>query len=71
VGTSLLLYFAAVAATSGTSLISGRTEKNLWRHGSQRKAGKRRTRPIIAVTPGTYSDEIRCNPWFPQIPQWA
>ena len=56
-----MVYFAAVAATSCTSWINGRTEKNLCRHGSQRSAGNRNTRPIIAVIPGTYSAEIFCN----------
>ena len=69
VGTSV--YFAGVAATARSSRNNGRTEKNLCRQGSHRNDGSRRMRPIIAVTPGTYSAEIRCNARLPQIPQCA
>lgn len=64
-------YLLGAAAALRSSWRKGLTEKNLWRHGSQRNAGSPRMRPRNAVTPGTCSAEMRCNSWLPQIPQCA
>jgi hypothetical protein len=59
------------AAVTGSSRRSGRTEKNLLRHGSQRSAGNPSSRPKKDITPGTSSGEMRCNSRLPQIRQCA
>ena len=50
---------------------SGRMEKNLFRHDTQRNAGTPRMRPTIDAWPGMFSGAMRCNSRFPQIPQCA
>jgi len=57
--------------SAGADCLIGRMEKNLWRHGSQRKDGKPRMRPRNPVGPGTYSGEIRLRSKFPQMAQCA
>jgi hypothetical protein len=54
-----------------TSRSTGRNEKNLFRHGSQRNAGILNIRPNREVMPGTRSPEIRCNSTLPHILQCA
>jgi hypothetical protein len=64
-------YSLCAAATDRSSRRSGRTEKNLCLHGSQRNAASPRIRQRIVVTPGTCSAEMRCSSRLPQIPQCA
>jgi len=64
-------YCLCGAAPTGSSRRSGRTVKNLFRHGSQRSDGIPSSRPKNAITPGTCSGEMRCNSRLPQIRQCA
>jgi hypothetical protein len=58
-------------ASSLTSRSTGRTEKNLLRHGAQRSAGKPKIRPRMLPAPRTWCGEIRCSFRLPQTLQWA
>ena len=64
-------YSMGVTSALRSSRNMGSTEKNLFRQGSQRNAGTRKTRPRMDAIPGTCSAEIRCNSRLPQIPQCA
>jgi hypothetical protein len=53
------------------SWLKGKTEKYLYRQGSQRNAGTRKFRQTKPSTESTFSGAIRFRAELPQIGQWA